>query len=49
MTFRVNKLSDEGAAEIVGLDCAQPLDPATLAALNCAIFDYPTSPIRRGK
>jgi len=46
MTFRVNKLSDAGAAEIVGLDCAQPLDPATLAALNRAILDYPVVAIR---
>ena len=46
MTFRVNKLSDAGAAEIVGLDCAQPLDPATLAALNRAILDYPIVAIR---
>jgi taurine dioxygenase len=46
MTFRVNKLSDAGAAEILGLDCAQPLDPATLAALNRAILDYPIVAIR---
>ena len=46
MAFRVNKLSDAGAAEILELDCAQPLDPATLAALNRAILDYPIVAIR---
>src|SRR6266540_6070129 len=46
MTFRANKLSDVGAAEILDLDCAEPLDPATLALLNRTLLDYPVVTIR---
>ncbi|MEA2820459.1 MAG: hypothetical protein QOJ86_2463, partial [Bradyrhizobium sp.] len=31
MNVTVNKLSDAGAAEILGLDCSQPLDAETLS------------------
>ena len=46
MSFTVNALSDTGAAEIIGLDCSSPLDPATLAALKAAMLDYPVVAIR---
>lgn len=44
--LKVQKLSDAGAGEVLGLDCARPLDAATLAALNRALLDYPVTVIR---
>ena len=46
MSFTVNKLSDTGAAEIIGRDCSKPLDATTLAALKRAMLDYPITAIR---
>lgn len=46
MTFTVNKLSEVGAAEVIGLDCSQPLSPADLAALKQAFTDNPVLVIR---
>src|SRR5215472_10047366 len=46
MSFTVNALSPAGAAEIIGLDCAAPLDPDTLAALRRAMLDFPVVAIR---
>jgi taurine dioxygenase len=46
VTFVVNKLSGAGAAEIVGLDCAAPLDEGTLAALKRAMLAHPITVIR---
>ena len=46
MTFGVHELSDAGACEVVGLDCAIPLDERTLAALNRVLLDYPVTVIR---
>lgn len=46
MSFTVNPLSAAGAAEILGLDCAVPLDAATLAALQRTMLDYPVVAIR---
>lgn len=46
MTFVVHKLSDCGAAEVIGLDCAQPLADQDLAALKQAFRDYPVLAIR---
>src|SRR5215831_12410700 len=45
MAFTVSRLSDT-AAEVVGLDCAVPLDAATLAALERAMLDFPVVAIR---
>jgi taurine dioxygenase len=41
MSFIVNKLSENGAAEIVGLDCSQPLDEATQARVKQVFSDHP--------
>ncbi len=46
MTFTVNKLSDTGAAEILGLDCSRPLAAETLAALDRTMLDHPVTVIR---
>jgi taurine dioxygenase len=46
MSFTVNKLSDAGAGEVLGLDCAKPLDPQPLAALKCTLLDFPITVIR---
>src|SRR5262245_529041 len=45
MRFTVNRLSDT-AGEVVGLDCAAPFDAETLAALKCAMLDFPVVAIR---
>jgi taurine dioxygenase len=45
MPFTVNRLCDT-AAEVVGLDCAAPLDAATLAALERTMLDFPVVAIR---
>jgi taurine dioxygenase len=44
--FTLNALSDAGAAEIVGLDCARPLDDATIAAVRAAFLAHPILAIR---
>jgi taurine dioxygenase len=46
VSFIVNKLSDAGAGEVLGLDCAKPLDARTLAALKQVLLDYPITAIR---
>lgn len=46
MTFVVNKLSECGAAEVTGLDCAKPLSSEQLADLKQAFRDYPILAIR---
>ena len=46
MTFTVNRLSEIGAAEVVGLDCSKPLSPADLATLKQAFQDNPVLVIR---
>lgn len=46
MAFTVARLSQAGAAEIVGLDCSRPLDDTTLAALRQTMCDYPVIAIR---
>ena len=46
MDFTVNKISETGAGEIVGLDCAQPLDPETLQAVRRTLLDFPITVIR---
>lgn len=45
MRFTVNRLSDT-AGEVVGLDCAAPLDAETLAALKRTMLDFPVVAIR---
>jgi taurine dioxygenase len=45
MRFTVNRLSDT-AGEVVGLDCATPLDAETLAALKRTMLDFPVVAIR---
>jgi taurine dioxygenase len=45
MRFTVNRLSDT-AGEVVGLDCSDPLDAGTLAALKRAMLDFPVVAIR---
>ena len=46
MNVTVNKLSEAGAAEILGLDCSQPLDAETLSALKRTMLEYPVIAIR---
>ena len=46
MNVTVNKLSGAGAAEILGLDCSQPLDAETLSALKRTMLEYPVIAIR---
>jgi len=46
VAFQVNRLSQAAAAEIVGLDCSQPLDAETLAALRETMREYPVVAIR---
>jgi taurine dioxygenase len=46
MAFTVNKLSDTGAAEVLGLDCSAPLDAVSLAALRRTMLDFPVVAIR---
>jgi taurine dioxygenase len=45
-SFTVTSLSPNGAGEITGLDCAQPLDLAVLDALKQAFRDHPVLVIR---
>src|SRR5215471_3171667 len=45
MRFAVNRLSDT-AGEVVGLDCAAPLDADALAALKRTMLDFPVVAIR---
>jgi taurine dioxygenase len=45
-SFTVNRLSDTGAGEILGLDGSRPIDAGTLAALKRAMLDYPITVIR---
>jgi alpha-ketoglutarate-dependent taurine dioxygenase len=47
--LNVNRLSDAGAAEVIGLDCGKPLDAQTLSALQRALRDYPVLVIRGQK
>jgi len=46
VTFTVNTLSAAGAAEIIGLDCAKPLDGGTLATLRQVMRENPVIAIR---
>jgi taurine dioxygenase len=46
MNFTLNEISPAGAAEIVGLDCAQALDGPTVAAVEQAFRDHPILAIR---
>src|ERR1700704_2522972 len=46
MGFTVNSISEAGAAEILGVDCAKPLDAETLPTLRRALLDYPIVAIR---
>ena len=46
MNVTVNKLSEAGAAEILGLDCCKPLDAETLSALKRTMLEYPVIAIR---
>jgi taurine dioxygenase len=46
MTYTVNKLSETGAAEVIGLDCSKQLAPAQLAALKQAFLENPVLVIR---
>ena len=45
MQFTINRLSDT-AGEVVGLDCAAPLDADSLATLKRAMLDFPVVAIR---
>lgn len=47
MAYAVNKLSDTGAAEIIGLDCARPLTGEEMAWLKQAFRDYPVLAVRK--
>lgn len=44
--FTVNEIDARGAAEVIGLDCAQPLDSSTVAALMQAFRDHPVLVVR---
>src|SRR4030081_2681501 len=46
MNVTVKKLSEAAAAEILGLDCSQPLDAETLSALKRTMLEYPVIAIR---
>src|SRR4051812_2913452 len=46
VSFSLNPLSPAGAAEVVGLDCGQPLDDATFALIQQAFRDHPVLAIR---
>ena len=46
MDFTVNKLSETGAGEVIGLDCSKPLNREQLAGLKQAFRDYPVLAIR---
>jgi taurine dioxygenase len=46
MAFTVNKLSDTGAAEVLGLDCSAPIEAVPLAALRRTLLDFPVVAIR---
>jgi taurine dioxygenase len=39
--FTINEVSENGAAEVVGLDCAAPLDPETLTRVKAAFARSP--------
>lgn len=39
--YTVHPVSDTGAAEVIGLDCAQPFDAPTLTAIREAFLDAP--------
>jgi taurine dioxygenase len=44
--FSLTPIGAAGAAEVVGLDCSQPLPPETLSALQSAFLEYPILAIR---
>jgi taurine dioxygenase len=46
MPFSLNKLSDNGAAEIRGIDCSQPLAPEVMRDLRAAFIENPILCIR---
>ena len=46
MNVTVNRLSETGAAEILGLDCSKPLDAETLSVLKRTMLEYPVIAIR---
>jgi taurine dioxygenase len=46
MGFTVTRLSEAGAAEVVGLDCSRPLSPDDVAALKAAFREYPILALR---
>ena len=46
MSFSVNPLDSTAAAEIVGLDCEQPLAPDVSRAVKRTFLDYPVVVIR---
>src|SRR5260370_20118894 len=46
VTFTINTLPAAGAAEIIGLDCAKPLDGGTLATLRQVMRENPVIAIR---
>jgi taurine dioxygenase len=46
MAFRVHELDYDGAAEVLGLECAQPLAHDDLAALKATFLRYPILAIR---
>ena len=46
MAFTLTKISDAGAAEVVGLDCTRPLGATDLAGLKAAFREYPILAIR---
>jgi taurine dioxygenase len=46
MAFTLTKISDAGAAEVVGLDCMRPLGATDLAGLKAAFREYPILAIR---
>jgi taurine dioxygenase len=43
--FTVKEISSAGAGEILGLDCAKPLDSETLAELHKVMVEYPVTVI----
>jgi len=46
MTLRIDRLSETGAAEAVGIDCSRPLGRETMARLRAAFLDNPILCIR---
>jgi taurine dioxygenase len=45
-TFAVRPLGHADAAEVIGLDCSQPLSPADVAALKRTFLEHPVLAIR---